>query len=81
MSGDTMRLGGQALAAILGGPGIFFLWCSFYEPIYGVKALILLGAATAISVFLYPQSFDGHRGTVKAIGRIAGKIAALTYRR
>ncbi len=76
-----MRLGGQALAAVLGGPGIFYLWCSFYEPIFGVKALILLGAATAISICLYPESFDGHRGTFKAIGRIAGKIAALAQRR
>jgi hypothetical protein len=81
MSGDSMRIGGQAMAAILGGPGVFYLWCSFYEPVMALKALIALGAATAISVFLYPESFDGHRDTFKAIGRIAGKITARKPRR
>jgi hypothetical protein len=81
MSGDNMRLGGQALSAILGGPGVFYLWCSFYEPLFALKALIMLGAATAISVYLYPESFDGHRSTFKAIGRIAGKVTTRKPRR
>jgi len=74
MSEDSVRIGGQALAAILGGPGVFYLWCSFYEPLFGLKALIMLGAATAISVCLYPESFDGHRGALRVIGRVAERI-------
>ena len=81
MGEDSVRIGGQAMSAILGGPGMFYLWCSFYEPVFGLKALIMLGAATAISVYLYPESFDGHRGTIKAIGRIAGKITTRKPRR
>src|ERR1700676_1014785 len=81
MGEDSVRVGGQAMSAILGGPGVFYLWCSFYEPLFGLKALIMLGAATIISVYLYPESFDGHRGTFKAIGRIAGKITTRKPRR
>ena len=76
-----MRLGAQALAAILGGPGVFYLWCSFYEPIFAVKALIMLGAATAISLCLYPDAVDGHRGAVRAIARIASRITTRKPRR
>jgi hypothetical protein len=82
MSGNIiMRLGGQAMAAVLGGPGIFYVWLSFYDPLAAVRATIFLGAAMAISIFLYPDLFDGHRGTVKAIQRIAGRVAALKTRR
>jgi hypothetical protein len=81
MSEDSMRIGGQAMAAILGGAGMFYLWCSFYEPVFGLKALIMLGAATAISFYVYPESFAGHSGTLKAIGRIASKITTRKPRR
>lgn len=75
-----MRLSGQAMAAILGGPGIFYLWLSFYDPLAAVRATIMLGAATAISICLYPDAFDFHRGTFKAIQRIADKVATLKQR-
>jgi hypothetical protein len=76
-----MRLGGQAMAAVLGGPGIFYVWLSFYDPLAALRATILLGAAIAISIFLYPDLFDGHRGALKAIRRIAGRVATLKTRR
>jgi hypothetical protein len=69
------------MAAVLGGPGIFYVWLSFYDPLAAVRAAIFLGAAMAISIFLYPDLFDGHRGAFKAIQRIAGRVATLKSRR
>ncbi len=80
MSEHFMRLGGQALSAILGGPGIFYVWYSFYEPRAAANAVILLGAATAISVVLYPASLPRHDAALKVIRRIAGSVARLTDR-
>ncbi len=76
-----MRLSGQAMAAVLGGPGVFYVWLSFYDPLAAVRATIFLGAATAVSICLYPDVFDGHRGAFRAIQRIAGKVAKLKPRR
>ena len=81
MSGDSMRIGGQTLSAILGGTGIFYLWCSFYVPIFGLKAFIFLGAATAVTFLLNPDSLPDHRGTVKAIHGFINRIVAPKDRR
>ena len=81
MSGDSMRLGGQAMSAILGGTGIFYLWCSFYVPVFGFKAAVLLGAATAITLLLHPDSLDGTGGTFRTLRRIAIKATTRKPRR
>jgi CBS-domain-containing membrane protein len=78
MSEHFIRIGGQALAAILGGPGIFYVWYSFYQPVMAASAIILLGAALALSVSLYPDSFPRHDRALKLIRRIAGRVARLT---
>ncbi len=80
MSGYFMRLGAQALSAILGGPGIFYVWYSFYQPWAAANAVILLGAAAALSIFLYPESFPRHDGALKLIRKIAVRVARLAGR-
>lgn len=81
MSGDSMRLGGQTVSAVLGGTGIFYLWCSFYVPILGLKAAIFIGAATVITLLLHPDSSGGMDGTFRTIQRIAVKITTRKPRR
>jgi hypothetical protein len=53
-----MRVGSQLVAAILGGPGVFYLWRSFDAPEDALRAVIFLGAAAAISLALYSKSGD-----------------------
>jgi hypothetical protein len=48
---EQMRFGARVMAAIFGGPGIFYLWLSFYEPINAVNALIYLVLATALALY------------------------------
>lgn len=80
MSGPLMRLGSQTLAAILGGPGVFYVWYSFYAPWAAANAVILLGCAIGISVFLYPElQLSPHRA-LRLLRRIAGHVARLTGR-
>lgn len=79
MSGPLMRLGSQTLAAILGGPGIFYVWYSFYAPWAAANAVILLGCAIGISVFLYPELQLSPRAQ-RVLRRIAGHVARLTGR-
>jgi hypothetical protein len=38
----------RILSVVLGGYGVFFLIMSFYVPIVGADAFVLLGTATAI---------------------------------
>ena len=58
-----MRVGSQILAAVLGGPGVFYLWRSFYAPEDALRAVIFLGAAAAISFMLYRDSGEGGRSS------------------
>ena len=81
MSEDSLRIGSQTMSAMFGGTGIFYLWCSFYVPVLGFKALILLGAATAITFLLYPDSFDGAGGAFRTIRRIAARVTTRKPRR
>lgn len=74
-----MRLGGQALAAILGGPGIFYVWYSFYEPREAASAVILLGAASVISLMLYPELLE-QDGIVGAKRWLARRLDRLKIR-
>lgn len=80
MSGHFMRVGAQALAAILGGPGIFYIWYSFYAPWAAANAVILLGCAVTISFFLYPELQPTSQGALRLIRRIAVHVARLTGR-
>lgn len=49
------RLCALALAAALGGFGVFLVWASFYLPWAGGHALVCVGAATAL-VTLMPEA-------------------------
>ena len=81
MSGHFMRVGAQALSAILGGPGIFYVWYSFYAPWAAANAVVLLGCTIAISFFLYPELQPPTQGAMRLIRRMAGHVVRLTSRR
>lgn len=74
-----MHLGSQAIAAILGGPGIFYLWHSFYVPEDAMRAVLFLGAATVINLMLYPGSKRGQR--LAALQKLAAKLIEAKKRR
>jgi ABC-type Fe3+ transport system permease subunit len=80
MSEHFVRLGGQALAAILGGPGIFYVWYSFYDPSEAASAVVLLGGACAISLMLYPESRPQHEGLANAARWLARRLERLKIR-
>jgi len=80
MSEHFMRVGAQALSAILGGPGIFYVWYSFYAPWTAADAVILLGCAVTISFFLYPELQLPPQGALRLVRRIAGHVVKLTSR-
>lgn len=77
---EEMRIGARALSIILGGPGIFYIWHSFYAPFDAVKAVIFLGAATAINLMLYPEAIDASGG-VAALNKALAKFATWKRRR
>jgi hypothetical protein len=77
---ESMRLGSQALAVILGGPGVFYLWHSFYVPTSSLKAVLFLGAATVINLMLYPEVL-GTDGGLSTINRVVAKITRRQTRR
>jgi hypothetical protein len=49
---EQMRMGAQIMAAIFGGPGIFYIWLSFEYPNTGdaVTGIIYLSVATALAL-------------------------------
>ena len=53
---QQMRFGARIMAAIFGGPGIFYLWLSFERPIDGLTALIYLGIATTLALYAEDKS-------------------------
>jgi hypothetical protein len=77
---QAMRLGSEALAAILGGPGIFYLWLSFSMPSLSLKAFLFLAAATTINLMLYPDAIEATRGFA-GVQRLLGKMTQRTRRR
>jgi hypothetical protein len=48
---EQMRWGARVLAAIFGGPGIFYLWLSFSHPENALTAAIYLVLATVLSIY------------------------------
>ena len=74
MSREHMRAGAQFLAAIFGGPGLFYLWLSFYRPEEAMTAILYLSIATAITLTLgeperQPAQFGALARTRQAIRR------------
>lgn len=70
---EPMRLGGHVLAAVFGGPGMFYLYLSFFLPILALKAFLFLGAAMIINILLYPEVLGSDRGFAafhRALARI-----------
>lgn len=59
---EQMRYGARILAAIFGGPGVFYVWLSFFRANYAVTALIYLVVATALALSAEePSSSKGPR--------------------
>ncbi|MGH7053624.1 MAG: hypothetical protein ACREFA_07390 [Stellaceae bacterium] len=50
MATNLPRLVTRILAGGIGGVGIFALWASFYIPVYGAKAFLMLAAAAGITL-------------------------------
>ncbi len=48
---EQMKWGARVLAAMFGGPGIFYLWLSFNHPENALTAVIYLALATALSIY------------------------------
>jgi len=48
---EQMRWGARILAAMFGGPGIFYLWLSFNHPENSLTAVIYLALATVLSIY------------------------------
>jgi len=48
---EHMRWGARVLAAMFGGPGIFYLWLSFHYPENALTAAIYLALATVLSIY------------------------------
>ena len=75
---EQMRFGARIMAAIFGGPGIFYVWESFYQPIDAVRALIYLAIATALA--LYADGTAEQRAAAR-IGAVARCKAILRAKR
>jgi hypothetical protein len=56
-----MRIGAQALSAILGGVAVFCLWKSFYVPQSALYAILFLPTATGIVIALQEKPQPSRR--------------------
>lgn len=48
---EQMRIGAQLLAAVFGGPGIFYVWRSFGNPGDAATAVLYLALATVLALY------------------------------
>lgn len=48
---EQMRMGAQILAAIFGGPGVFYVWRSFDNPDDGLRAAFHLVVASLLALY------------------------------
>jgi hypothetical protein len=48
---NQMRFAAQAMAAIFGGPGLFYIYLSFYSPWEAVTGIFYLAIATALALY------------------------------
>jgi hypothetical protein len=63
---EQMRIGAQILAAIFGGPGIFYVWRSFENSGDALTALFYLTMATVLALYAgAPIQIDGRRALVR----------------
>jgi hypothetical protein len=56
LNNEQMRIGAQCMAAIFGGPGVFYAIESFQNAENALTAVIYLAIATALAVVSAPQS-------------------------
>jgi len=72
LANEQMRIAAQCMAAIFGGPGVFYIWLSFYRPGQAVTGFIYLAIATVLA--LYADRKDtGHPVLRGAVARLLGK--------
>jgi hypothetical protein len=66
LGNDQMRIAAQCMAAIFGGPGIFYIYLSFYRPDHAVTGLIYLAIATALAwvADAKPEARPARRGAL-----------------
>jgi len=71
---EQMRVGAQILAAIFGGPGIFYVWRSFEHPGDAVTAVLYLAFATALALYAgAPIRIDGRAALARCRTLLARK--------
>ena len=66
---EQMRYGALILAAIFGGPGIFYDYISFFHPRYAVTALLYLVVATVLALCAEDRSAPKGPGPGRLIRR------------
>ena len=76
---EQMRYGARILAAIFGGPGIFYLYLSFQRPDMAFTAVIYLLIAVALS--FYAGEGAEQPGAVRALALCRSVIRSAKRRR
>jgi hypothetical protein len=56
LNNEQMRIGAQCMAAIFGGPGVFYVIESFHSAENAVTGFIYLAIATALAVVSAPKA-------------------------
>jgi hypothetical protein len=56
LNNEQMRIGAQCMAAIFGGPGVFYAIESFHSAENALTGVIYLAIATALALASAPQS-------------------------
>jgi hypothetical protein len=77
---EQMRWGAQIMAAMFGGPGIFYILESFNDPGNALTGLIYLGMATALMVMALGPAEAG-AGATAALARAKAVLRTRKRRR
>jgi multisubunit Na+/H+ antiporter MnhB subunit len=64
LANEQIRIGARALAAIFGGPGIFYLWLGLSRPDAAMTGAIYLVIALALSLVAEESSARGGSGVL-----------------
>jgi len=80
LANEQMRWGARCMAAVFGGPGLFYAWLSFSDPRQAITAIIYLVIATSLALSAgEPEQRPVARGTM--LRRCAVLVRAARRRR
>jgi hypothetical protein len=79
LAGEQMRWSARCMAAMFGGPGVFYAWLSFFEPREAITAIIYLVIATAL--ILSVEEAAGRPDVGGVLQRCAARVRATRRRR